>query len=233
MQENIENAVNSADQIDSSQIETKAIEPQETLYNKEQVSAIVKREQQKAFERGKRDVMQHAQEDFQVGNTQDSSSNNLSEEDIRRMIEEKTPEVLKQQVENFQRQQFVDSFVNKMKSAEERYPGLEDKLNELDFTHLSPLIQMANGMDNTADIMHELVENPMKIGNIMTLMYTQPKMAQKAMYDLSDSIKRNQEALKDINSVREPLKQLKSNVKNNIDSNVHNLSVSDFRKIFR
>jgi hypothetical protein len=220
---------------------------QQPIYNKRQVSDIIKREQQKAFEKGKRETMmelqqaQEAQQQAQQVPAQQQSQQSLggmpqmSEDDIRRMISEQAPQVLQNQFHEYQTKQTVDSFVNKMKAAEERYPGLEAQLNELNYDSPSTigLVKMANELENTGDIMNELVTNPMKMANLSYLMHEQPHLAKKAMRDLSNSIKVNQEAMQDAGqySVKEPHSQLKPSSSAGIDNS--KMTVSDYRKMFK
>jgi len=216
---------------------SESLDNAEKMYNSKQVTAVVKREQQKAFERGRKLAMEELQRQQAQNMPQAQQAQNLggmqqmSEDDIRRLIAEQTPQVLQEHAQQFKINQTVDSFVNKMKAAEERYPGLESKLNELDFQHLAPVIQSANELENTADIMQELLENPMKMGNLVMLMHTQPKLAQKAMFDLSNSIKTNQQALQEKELARDPLSQINPKSKAGIDNST--MTVSDFRKMFK
>ena len=153
--------------------------------------------------------------------------------DIERMISEhltkKMPEMLQEQANQYQVRQTADAFISKMQAAESKYPGISEKLNDLDFNSMAPLVQMANGMDNTADIMNELLENPMKMGNLMTLVYTQPNLAKKTMMSLSDSIKQNEGAAAKEQQSRDPLSQVKSSTNTKLDSN--DMSVTDLRKM--
>lgn len=213
---------------------------QKPLYNKIQLSDVVRREKAKAYERGKQEALMQLQQEQQAMQQPESAPQQaqnfggiqqLSPADIERMIAEKAPQMLQNHVNQIQNQQMVDSFVSKMQAAEAKYPGIQEKLNDLDYETVVPLIKMANTMDNTADIMHELMENPMKMGNLMTLMYTQPRMAQKAMMDLSKSIQTNQAALQAEEQARDPMSQLKPSQSAGMDSGA--MSVTDFRKMFR
>lgn len=214
-------------------------ENQKPLYNKIQVQDVVKREKQRAYEKGKREALMELQEQQQLNQQQNvapeanaqSISQQINPDDIKKIVSEQFPQHLQDHANQIRINQLVDSFSNKMKAAEERYPGLEEKLNELDYESLAPVVQMANDMENTGDIMKELVDNPMKMGNLLTLMYTQPKMAKKAMMDLSNSIKQNQEALSQNQSVKQPMSQIKSSLNAGVDKG--DLSVSDYRKMFR
>ena len=116
-------------------------------------------------------------------------------------------------------------------AAEAKYPGIQERLNDLDYSSLAPLVEMANNMENTADVMKELLDNPMKMGNLLTLQFTQPRLAQKAMIDLSNSIKTNQDALAEEAQARDPISQIKPSQNAGMDNGA--MSVSDFRKMFK
>lgn len=212
----------------------------EEMLNKEVVSKIVAREREKAFEKGKREAMmelqqqQAQQQQAQQPQQQAPQLGGMpqqSQADIERMIAERMPQALSEHVNKMRSEQMAESFVNKMQAAELRHPGLESKLNELDYGTMLPLIHMANDMENTGDVMKELVDNPMKMGNLLALAHAQPKLAMKAMHDLSNSIKTNQEALEQEKQARDPMSQLKPSTSAGMDNST--MSVSDFRKMFR
>ena len=212
---------------------------QKPVFNKIQVADVVKREKQKAYERGKREAMaelQAQQQQAPVEQVQQSQQSlggmqQLSPADIQRMISEQAPQALQEHLQQQQTKQEIDSFVSKMQAAEARYPGLETKLNELDYSTLAPVVQMANRMENTGDIMNELLENPEKMSNLILLSYTQPKLAAKKMADLSNSIKTNIDALSQEKQAQDPMSQLKPSSNAGMDNG--DMSVSDFRKMFR
>jgi len=216
------------------------------MLNKATVSKIVERERQKAFEKGKQEALmelqaQQQQQEPQVAPQQAQGQNQglggmqqFSQADIERMISEQAPKALQEQMEQMRTQQTVNTFVNKMQQAEQKYPGIQEKLNDLDYSTMAPLIQMANEMPNTGDIMQELVTNPMKMGNLLMLMHTQPRMAQKAMMDLSGSIKQNEDAKAQEIQAQDPMSQLKPSTSAGMEtSNMSNMSTSDFRKLFK
>ena len=217
------------------------------MLHKNIVSKIVERERQKAYEKGQRDkLMQMQQEQLQgqqgevAPQQQPQQAGSLggmqqmSQSDIEKLIAERTPQLLQEHiqghVQKMQNDQLVTSFVAKMQAAEQKYPGLEKKLSELDYETMTPLIKLANNMDNTGDIMNELLDNPMKMGNMLTLMYSQPRIAEKAMQDLSSSIKTNQDALSAEAQARDPMSQLKPSSSAGMESGA--MSVNDFRKMF-
>jgi hypothetical protein len=216
----------------------------EEALDKATVSKIVARERAKAYEKGKQEALMQQQQEQQppvqqapqpaaqtFGGIQQAPQ--MSHEDIQKMIAEHVPHYLQAQADEYKNKQFVDSFVGKMQAAEKQYPGLEKKLEDLDFSKpgTQALVQMANNMDNTGDIMNELIDNPEKMGVLLNLIHEQPKLAQQRMSSLGNSIKTNQEALNQSQSAQEPIGQLKSSVNAGVDD--HNLSVKDLKKLLR
>ena len=156
----------------------------------------------------------------------------MSPEQIRQMIAQEAPQALQEFARNMQQQQLVNSsFVSKMKAAEAKYPGLEQKLNELDFQSLAPLIKHIDKMENSGDIMNELVDHPMKMGNLISIMQNQPKLAEKAIADLSGSIKKNVDAADAEKSSAEPFGQHKPS--NNMSKDDGDMYVADFQAMFK
>lgn len=204
-------------------------EYQTPVYNKMQVQDVVKREKQKAYEKGRRAAMMEQEESQQQ--QQLGGMSTPSREEIQRLIAEQAPQLLQDHVNEMQAKHTVNSFVNKMQAAEQKYPGIQEKLNDLDYNTITPLIKMANDMENTGDIINELMANPMKMGNLLALLYAQPKMAQKAMNDLSSSIKTNEDAKAQEVQAKDPMSQLKPSQNAGMDNG--SLSVSDMRKMFR
>ena len=215
----------------------------EDVLDKATVSKIVARERQKAYEKGKQEaLMSQEQQPVQPAPQQApqpamqtfggmQQAPQMNPEDIQRMIAEHVPQYLQQQAAEYQNKQFVDGFVAKMQAAEKQFPGLEQKLNDIDFTSptTQKLVQMANNLDNTGEIMNELLENPEKMGTLLNLVHEQPKLAQNRLASLSNSIKTNREAVEQDKSALEPIGQMKSSVNAGVDE--HNLSVKDLKKL--
>ena len=209
------------------------------------VSKIVERERKKAYEKGQKDALMQSQQEQQASQAQQPMQQapvinmqgqamqqpQMNQADIERMIAEKAPQLLHDHVQNLKNEHTINSFVSKMQAAEQKHPGLEAKLNELDYTSMAPLVHLANDMENTGDIMKELVDNPMKLANMMALAQMQPGIAKRQMAELSNSIKTNQEALSQEKQAQDPMSQLKPSSSAGMDNGT--MSVNDFRKMFR
>jgi len=234
--------------VESSQpVEEPAVEVdddvQKPVFNKIQMKDVVEREKRKAFERGKREALmelqnqQSAQQEPQAQMQPQSQvglggMNNLSPADVQRMMAEQVPQILQNQVQQFKQEQVVNAFVSKMQAAEQKYPGLEKELNQLNFEddRMAPFIQLVNSMDNTGEIMKELLDNPTKMETVLNMAKNQPYVAQKTLNSLSQSILQNQQALAQEAQARDPMSQLKPSTSAGKDSG--DLSVQDLRKMF-
>ncbi len=223
--------------IESQSTPAQANEQPERMFTQRDMSEVVRREREKALEKGKREALAEIERQKSMGFQANplAQNNQMTQEQIEQIIAQKAPEMLQKQLQelehNARTKHVVESFANKIEASKERFPELESQLNDLDFHTFAPIVTLANDMENTSEIMHDLMQNPMKMGNLLSLLRDQPKMAAKAMYELSNSIKQNQQAAQENRSAREPFNQLKPSVTKGIDNS--NMSVTDFRKMFK
>lgn len=215
---------------------------QKPVFNKHQVNDVVYRERARAYEKGKRDKEMEMQS--MMSQSQDAPANpsqtpqsiggmqQLTPDQIKQLISQEAPKAIQDHVQKLQVHQVATSFANKMEAAEAKYPGLRAQLNELDYSTIAPVIKMVNEMDNSADVMKELLDNPMKMGNLTTLVFSQPKLAEKAVQSLSNSVKQNEAAKQaNGNQAQEPLSPINPSANAGMDNGQR--TVSDFRKLFR
>lgn len=213
----------------------------EKTFNAKTVSAIVAREREKAFEKGKHEAMmeiqQQAQPEAQApvqqqqGQTTLGGMQSLSPDDVMRIMQERMPSMMEQHVQSAKQEQVINSFVNKMRAAEEKYPGLERELSEINWTdpRTSALAIMTNDLDNSGDVMKELLDHPSKFGDLLNLVDSQPNLAAKQLYSLSNSIKQNEKAQAENKRAQEPISQMKPSLNAGMDDGT--ASVADFRKM--
>ncbi len=249
MTEDLENVIQDIEPVANA--EPEAVEEPKKSFTSDVVQKIVNREKEKAFERGKREAMmelQQQQESVPVEQQQPvppvhngqsvgmGGMQQMSQADIERMIAEKAPLALQQHVQKLQQDQMVNSFVNKMQLAEQQHPGLEAELDKLNYNdpRMHSFIAMANQLENTGDIMKEVLDNPTKMEALLNMSHNQPYQAQKALKSLSDSIKTNQSAKAEEAQARDPLSQIKSSTTAGTkEGNQHDMSVKEIGKLLR
>lgn len=223
--------------------ETEAPKEERTFDNKT-VQLIVKRERNKAYEKGMRDKAMQMQQEMQQPQTEEQAPQGgqqqslggmpqMSQEQMKQLMAQEMPHHLEQYVNKVKNDQAVESFVSKMRAAEEKYPGLEAKLEKYDYSHgngMTDLILAANQLENTADIIKEITDNPNKMANLLILAKQQPFAMQEAMQKLSGSIKQNQDAIEAEQVSKDPMSRLKPSANAGADNGA--MSVADFRKMF-
>jgi hypothetical protein len=218
----------------------------ERSFTSSQVKKVVEREKSKAFERGKREALmdlENQQAAPQTNNAQPQASNPqnmgmggmpaLTAADVDRMIAEKAPQALQQHVQKYQQDQMINTFVSKMQQAEQKYPGLEAELNNLNYSdpRIHSFIAMTNSMENTGEIMKEVLDNPQKMESLLNMAHNQPYQAQKALKSLSDSIKTNETAKAEEAQARDPMSQVKSSTTPGAVGSQHEMSVKDIQRM--
>ncbi len=108
----------------------------------------------------------------------------------------------------------VKSFIGKIQNAGEKYADFDAKVSALQLDKIPNMVRLADEVDNTADVMYDLAENPAKLGNILSLVENPNTyhLAQLAMKRLSDSIKQNESA-QNVRHASDPLKPVRSSLK--------------------
>jgi len=215
-------------------------------FSSDAVKKVVEREKAKAFERGKREALMELQNQdngMPQGDAQPQQApqnvglggmKQISEADIEKMIAERAPQALQQHVQKLQQEQMVNTFVQKMQLAEQEHPGLEQELNNLNYNdpRMHSFIAMANQMENTGDIMKEVLDNPTKMEALLNMAHNQPYQAQKALKSLSDSINTNRQGRADEVKARDPMSQIKSSTTSgNKELSQHDMSQEDLRRL--
>ncbi len=141
----------------------------------------------------------------------------ISPDHIQRMVEEATKqhqESLTREWLSHQSQQetkrVVDSFIGKVQNANEKYADFNDKVSQLQLDKLPDIVKLAANVENTADVVYDLANNPGKMGNILSLANNPDTyhLAEIAMRRLSDSIQQN-ESSKNVRHAPDPLNPIK------------------------
>lgn len=127
----------------------------------------------------------------------------------------------------------ANQFFGKLDAGKNKYPDFEEKVAPLRQAfaqgQLAHIALMANGADNTADIIYDLANNKGKIGNLLSLAQQSPGLAQAEINNLSQSIKTNETAQQQSNP-SEPLSHLKPSTSSADNSQQ---SISALRNMYR
>ena len=221
--------IGSVDAVIGGMDEVPSASEQERMVPQSKVSHAIKYERDKAYQRGKEEALA----ELRAQQGQAPMQSGMSEDDIRRVAREEAMQNLRAQQQQMQMDGMVKSFVGKIDASKEDHPALQQELSQLsdhEFNQLSPVIALANDLPNTADIMAHLMNDPNAMINFVSIAHQTPSQLPKAIHALSERLNQNSNAKK-AEQAAEPFERYSGN--NRIATDEKNLSVSDFRKMFR
>ena len=134
--------------------------------------------------------------------------NNISNEDIARQekagIAGLSEEQIHQLYNNFrQREDYEKQEIEQQNAvnhllAKVQAAGISQKIESTGIGNLPvnhPLIPMLNSLDNVTDVIDDFDSNPIKVANLLAVTMLNPSKGFQELQNLSNSIKRNKEAL--------------------------------------
>lgn len=173
--------------------------------------------------------------EFSSQNAPQTPSQSLTTEQIRSLAAEEAQkrfhsllEAKEHEMKKAEGERIAAEFISKLEAGKGDYDDFDQVVGSLPFDRIPHIIQLANRVDNTADVMYELRKNPGKIASLTQLMQIDPSgvLAQEQMQHLSSSIKTNK-AAQSARTPNEPLSQIKSSP---IKADDGSMTVSDFQK---
>ena len=133
----------------------------------------------------------------------------MSEEEIRRIVQETQRQNQEEQSRLAVAQKIVTDWVAKVQDGPKKYEDFEEKVAALELQTMPALVNLTNSVDNTMEVVYELAQNPEKADYIDSLIQKgKGNRAIEEMKKLSKSISKNQSVADSI-TTREPLSQIK------------------------
>ena len=219
----------------ATQTQVPVSEGEKTL-TQSQVNEIVKREKANTAERVRREMEASREQEASRSapqNGMDPAA--LEEKIIQRLVEmdkKAQEEDLKREREaqDAERRQQVEKVASefwlKMKNGKDQYSDFDEVMTDFDPSSFPQLAFLSAGMENTAGIMYELSKNPTKLAQLNLLAERSPKLAERELKKLSESIVKNEEAKADNVSPNAPLSRLKSS---NVGADTGKMSLKDYK----
>jgi hypothetical protein len=197
-------------------------QPAEKMIRQTEVTAIAGRSKQEGYDKAMREMADKYGSQFtqqsqpQPTPVQSPASNvqqPLTAEQVKQMIAEQAPQVVAQQNNAAQWAHMENNYVQKLEAGKSAYPDFDEKVKVLDLGGKNrDLIPLLNSVDNAADVIYDVANNPLKLSNFRRLATeVSPQAAFNEMRNLSDSIKKNQAGSQE-KSPNAPLSQIKSSV---------------------
>lgn len=105
--------------------------------------------------------------------------------------------------------QVAKQYFGKMAQGTSLYEDFEAVTADFNPAEFPQLVYLANELDNTAAVIYELRKNPGKLAQLATLVKESPGIARSELNNLSQSIKRNDDAKRNLQEPQDPLNRLK------------------------
>ena len=122
--------------------------------------------------------------------------------------------------------QVAKQYFGKMAQGTSLYDDFEAVTADFNPAEFPQLVYLANELDNTAAVIYELRKNPGKLAQLATLVKESPGIARSELSNLSQSIKRNDEAKRNLQEPQDPLNRLKPSP---VGTDSGSRSVRDFK----
>ncbi len=204
-------------------------QPAGKTFSQDDLDRIVKREKSEAYERAKRELesQMRKQGAGSVNQAEVAAQNGLTQDEVMRMIQEQAARMQQEQAAQMMAQQTVKEFVSKMEQGKDKYEDFEDTVKQIGLQNYPQIVRLANSVPNTADVVYELANNPMKLDWLKDKADEDEALAIREMQKLSNSIMYNEKQQNRAVRIKEPLSQIKPSA-GVVDKGP--VSVSDFRR---
>jgi len=204
--------------------------PQEKMFTQSQLQAIAAKEARKAEEKAEARLRAEYESKYAQSPQQQQSQSiggiqQTSPEEIQRLIRQEAYNMSREH----QAKQIEQDWLSAMEAEKTADPEFADLYDAIGIEQQPGLILAMMGMENKAQVVKDLAKNPSKYANILMLANgAAPKLAERELKKLSDSIKANTEAQKQP-KVDAPLSHIRPSNIGGDDGNYSNMSTSDFR----
>lgn len=129
--------------------------------------------------------------------------------------------------------QVAKQYFGKMAQGTSLYDDFEAVTADFNPAEFPQLVYLANELDNTAAVIYELRKNPAKLASIEAMVNKSPGIAKSMLSDLSQSIKRNEEAKRNLQEPQDPLNRMKPSTvgTDNGEKNVRDFKGASFLRV--
>ncbi len=153
--------------------------------------------------------------------------------DFGALVEQKLAEKEQAILHNQQREWIksqADKFNEGMSQGENLYSDFKEVTGNYNPSKFGHVTLLAAQVDNVADVMYDLLSNPMKLTNMQKLAEIDDNLALEEMRKLSASIKRNEQAVSSNQKSPSPLSKLKTSI---AGADSGKKTIADYKRMFK
>jgi exonuclease VII large subunit len=188
------------DQVSEVPVNTAAPKPQ----NQDEINRAVQARLAREREKHEQEIAQLRAQMQQSSLPTGVGAQGLTREDVEAMLESKMRNVIETAGQKAMAQKLFGDFNSRI----EAHPEIKQQMIEEGISDFPELIPLSLAVDNTAEVIKELLDKPLVANNLVELYKKNPAKAKREISRLSQSIKDNQSAK--IVKPKEPLSQVKA-----------------------
>lgn len=126
----------------------------------------------------------------------------------------------------------ADQYYERMRQGAEKYPDFTEKTESFDPSEFKEVVLLIGDMDNTADLVYELNQNPQLLASVSYFAQTGKwNQAKRELEKLTASIQKNSEAKQNYKAANPPLDRLNPSPGAGADGS--EMSIADFKRKYR
>ena len=177
----------------------------------EQLDAAKQQIEQLQAQQGQQQAPVQQEQVPQQQQSQGINAEQIQQQVMQLMAQKEQQELEKREREQLEQEvnQVAQQYFGKMAQGKDMFEDFEAMTADFNPSEFPQLVFLANQMDNTPAIIYELRKNPGKLADLAVLVEKSPSMARNELSKLSESIKRNDEAKRNLQEPQDPLNRLK------------------------
>ena len=178
---------------------------------KQQIEQLQAQQAQQQVQNVAQTGSQQPPQQQQQGQQQGADPQQIMQQVMQQLEQKQQADEQKRHQEQIEQEvkQVADQYFGKMAQGKDMYEDFEAMTADFNPAEFPQLVFLANQMDNTPAIIYELRKNPGKLADLAVLVEKSPSMARNELSKLSESIKRNDEAKRNLQEPQNPLNRLK------------------------
>jgi hypothetical protein len=178
---------------------------------KQQIEQLQAQQAQQQVQNVAQTGSQQQPQQQQQGQQQGVDAQQVMQQVMQQLQQKQQEEEAKRHQEQIEQEvnQVAQQYFGKMAQGKDMFEDFEAITADFNPAEFPQLVFLANQLDNTPAIIYELRKNPGKLADLAVLVEKSPSMARNELSKLSDSIKRNDEAKRNLQEPQDPLNRLK------------------------
>ncbi len=178
---------------------------------KQQIEQLQAQQAQQQVQNVAQTGSQQPPQQQQQGQPQGADTQQIMQQVMQQLQQKQQEDEAKRHQEEIEQEvnQVAQQYFGKMAQGKDMFEDFEAITADFNPAEFPQLVFLANQMDNTPAIIYELRKNPGKLADLAVLVEKSPSMARNELSKLSESIKRNDEAKRNLQEPQDPLNRLK------------------------